>query len=96
MVEVIIEKPMLDMWTKSYKQILSTIPGEHTGLVPVGIVTKYFFDYTSDDMDDTSLTRSYHWKSRDYKSLRKKVTNLLGTEFVSLIEPKLVMLCEKK
>lgn len=96
MVEVIIENPMLDMWTRSYKQILAVIPGDHTGLVPVSIVTKYFFDYDADDMDDESLLQSYHWSAKDYKSLCKKVTNRLGSEYVSLIEPKLVMLCEKQ
>ena len=45
-VDVIIEKPTRDMWTKSLDAILKTLPGCHFGLKPVSIITKYYFDYS--------------------------------------------------
>ena len=95
-VEVIIENPPIDMWNRSYTQILEDIPGDHSGLTPITVINKYFFDYEEDEYDDDeSLFENYHWSSRDYKSLCNKVTKRLGSEYVSLIEPKLVMICSK-
>ena len=49
--EIIIEKPTVDLWNKSLKEILDSIPGDHSNLVPVSIVNRYFFDYSFFDND---------------------------------------------
>lgn len=71
-VDVVIEKPTVDIWEKSLKDILETAPGSHFGLEPVAIVTKYFFDYSvyDDEVEESIAQRS--------DELSKKVSELLA------------------
>lgn len=70
-VEVIIEKPVINMWQLSLKEILDTVPGSHFGLEPVAIVTKYFFDYYvyDDEVEESIAQRT--------DDLSKKISELL-------------------
>ena len=51
-VDVVVEKPTKDLWTKSLTQILEETPGSHFGLKPISMVTKYFFDYSVFDNEE--------------------------------------------
>lgn len=93
-VELVIEKPTLDFWTKSLTQILNSIPGDHTGYTPIAIVNKYFFDYAEEGEYGEPLSKPVAWESRNLKTLASKVTKRFGAEYVNLIEPKLVLICE--
>lgn len=116
--ELVIEAPTVDLWQRSLKEIMELIPGDHTGLKPVAVQLKYFFDYSFYDNDEleklanqVSSSRvkaqihndmdipynaqgSYHWRSKDLKALERKVTKVLGKNFVQYIEPKMVVVCE--
>ena len=67
--ELIIEKPTVDLWSKSLKEILDSIPGDHSNLVPVSIVNRYFFDYSFFDNDAMAQIAE---KDGEVKTTRKE------------------------
>lgn len=117
-VEVIVERPDINLWNKSLTEILHEQPGNHAGKRPVALINKYFFDYQEevnieDCLDDLDLNeeedavlealskkikdktlKKYSWSGKSYTQLKNRVKSELGNEYVSLIENKLVLLCE--
>lgn len=101
-IHVVIEKPTIDLWTKSLKQILKDQPGDFAEYEPTAIVTKYYFDYTEDltQFEDVEEGKpdcyEVHWSSASLPELEKRVKRTFGKNKTNLIEARLVLVCTLK
>lgn len=82
-VDVVIEEPTIDLWSRSLTDILNSTKGSHFGLVPVAIITKYFFDYSvfDDDVEESVANSDdpFSKKVTELLELKKRVKYGSGT-----------------